>query len=433
MPLTIKTGVIHYKDPTTGNYVEIDALGDRLSETIAPEFDETEAYQAGTYVMHEGSLYTIVQDHAANVTWANTSKIPATVGNDLKQAWEVINQTIDDVSDTRGMVAPYYTDLTFPVSKGQLCNYEGALYKAKQDISAIETWVAAHWDATTVDAENTLLNTALNSTTAMLADAESSSTAAHAHAVKTVFIYDGKLYMATSAIAVGDTIVTSGTGQNVAEVTLADAFPHDVQIDGTSILSNGVANIPRAVNNGDYGVVKLGATSNGIGVHNTTKLAYIISADSTDSKQGVAQNNPVAPIRQHLSVFYGLSKVAGEDLAGDTVTAGQYPEKSLSAISQMLNAPVTVSGSTPSITAKSGVRYICGEVSTLTIVVPASGDVEVIFESGSTATVLTVTPPTGVTAVNWANGFDPTSLDANTRYDLIFTDGEWGLAASWAV
>ena len=99
----------------------------------------------------------------------------------------------------------------------------------------------------------------------------------------------------------------------------------------------------------------------------------------------------------------------------------------------MLDAPETVSGTTPSITAKAGVRYVCGEVSTLTIVPPASGDCEVIFESGTTATVLTITPPTGITAVNWANGFDPTSLDANTRYDLIITDGEWGMMASWVV
>ena len=115
------------------------------------------------------------------------------------------------------------------------------------------------------------------------------------------------------------------------------------------------------------------------------------------------------------------------------VTVGVYPETQKSAISDMLNAPVTISGTTPVITAKSGIRYICEECATLDITAPASGDIEVIFDSGSTETVLTVTPPTGVTAIKWANGFDPTALDANTRYDLIITDGEWGLAASWAV
>ena len=90
---------------------------------------------------------------------------------------------------------------------------------------------------------------------------------------------------------------------------------------------------------------------------------------------------------------------------------------------------ITVSGSTPSITAVAGKRYVCGECSTLTVAVPASGIIDVVFESGSTATVLTITPATGST-VSWANGFDPTSLDASTTYELNIMDG-LGVAAKW--
>ena len=90
---------------------------------------------------------------------------------------------------------------------------------------------------------------------------------------------------------------------------------------------------------------------------------------------------------------------------------------------------ITVSGSTPSITAVAGTRYVCGEVATLTIAVPASGIIDVIFESGTTATVLTITPATGHT-VSWANGFDPTSLEASKTYELNIMDG-LGVAASW--
>jgi hypothetical protein len=89
----------------------------------------------------------------------------------------------------------------------------------------------------------------------------------------------------------------------------------------------------------------------------------------------------------------------------------------------------TVSGTTPTITAQADHRYICGEVSTLDITLPASGCIDVVFQSGSTATVLTITPPTGVT-VKWANGFDPTSLDANTTYEINIMDG-LGVAATW--
>lgn len=91
---------------------------------------------------------------------------------------------------------------------------------------------------------------------------------------------------------------------------------------------------------------------------------------------------------------------------------------------------ITVSGSTPSITAVAGTRYVCGECSTLTIAVPASGIIDVIFESGTTATVLTITPATGHTVL-WANGFDPTSLEASKTYELNIMDG-LGVAALWA-
>ena len=90
---------------------------------------------------------------------------------------------------------------------------------------------------------------------------------------------------------------------------------------------------------------------------------------------------------------------------------------------------IQVSGTTPAITAVANTRYICGEVATLDITLPASGCIDVVFESGSTPTVLTVTPPTGVT-VKWANGFDPTALEANTTYEINICDG-LGVAGSW--
>lgn len=91
----------------------------------------------------------------------------------------------------------------------------------------------------------------------------------------------------------------------------------------------------------------------------------------------------------------------------------------------------TVSGTSPTITGQANHRYICGECATLSITAPASGIIDVVFESGSTATVLTVTSAkTGVTAIKWANGFDPTSLDANTTYEVNIADG-LGVACAW--
>lgn len=210
----------------------------------------------------------------------------------------------------------------------------------------------------------------------------------------------------------------------------------DVQVNGTSILSQGVANVPKATST-TPGVacfeVNNSSNSYGLGFYSSNSNLVVISgAVIANIKGGTNGFRPIVPSHQHESIFYGLAKLAGADMAslsGETV--GVYPEAQKSAISDMLNAPVSVSGSTPSITAKSGCRYVCGEVSTLDITVPASGIVDIVFESGSTATVLTVTPPTGITAVKWANGFDPTSLDANTKYEISVMDGELGAALSW--
>ena len=86
-----------------------------------------------------------------------------------------------------------------------------------------------------------------------------------------------------------------------------------------------------------------------------------------------------------------------------------------------------MTGSTPTITGVANHRYMCGEVSTLSVTPPVSGMIDVMFTSGSSATVLTVP-----NAVKWANGFDSSSLDANTTYELSILDGVWGVAAAWA-
>ena len=193
----------------------------------------------------------------------------------------------------------------------------------------------------------------------------------------------------------------------------------DVQINGTSIVTDGVANVPFATEN-RLGVTKLNANF-GLSV-TANGSAYVASSNSANIKSGDGEFRPIAPVRQHESTFYGLAKAAGSDEKNSTLPVGQYTESAKSAISTMLNGSVTVTGATPTINALSGVSYVCGEVSTLDIVLPASGIVDVTFESGATATVLTVTPPTGVT-MKWANDFDPTSLEANTTYEINIMDG----------
>lgn len=205
----------------------------------------------------------------------------------------------------------------------------------------------------------------------------------------------------------------------------------DVQVNGTSVVTDGVANVPYA-SSGTPGVVKVYAGYGLSMVSSGSRTGTIkINAATTDIiKAGTDSDYPITPIRQHDSAFFALAKAAGDTTQKSSANAvGVYTESAKSAISTMFNAPETVTGTTPTITALAGVQYVCGEVATLDITLPASGCVDVRFESGSTPTVLTITPPSGVT-VKWAGGFDPDNLDANTTYEINICDG-LGVAASW--
>ena len=201
----------------------------------------------------------------------------------------------------------------------------------------------------------------------------------------------------------------------------------DVKVNGTSVVEDGVANVPVAAS-GTLGVV---AVSDSYGTSVNSGTLRIVQATDNDLKNGTGGFRPVTPAGQHKGVFFRLAKASCADMKDiQNTTVGTYPEQQKSAISQMLNAPETVSGSTPSITAKPGVQYICGEVSTIDITVPSTGVIDVIFESGSTPAVLTVTPPTGMT-MKWAGGFDPTALEANTTYEINVMNGCLGVAGTW--
>ena len=86
----------------------------------------------------------------------------------------------------------------------------------------------------------------------------------------------------------------------------------------------------------------------------------------------------------------------------------------------------TISGTTQSIMATPDTRYMLGTLSTLSFTPCESGSCEVVFTSGTSATVLTV-PNT----VKWPEWFDPTALETNRIYDIIITDATYGVVTSW--
>lgn len=196
--------------------------------------------------------------------------------------------------------------------------------------------------------------------------------------------------------------------------------PVDVQINGTSIVSSGVANIPMASNNALGAVI---ANANyGIAINSSGEL-YVTQAEQTTVKNGGNSYKPITSARQHLATFYGLSKVAGVDLASEEVTAGIYPATAKSAILAMLGAAsdiavVEVEGLTPTISAVDGTRYICNNELTTLDISGTTGAYSVEFYTGSTPTVLTL--GNGLVCPPW---FDPDDLEADSRYEINVLDG----------
>lgn len=231
----------------------------------------------------------------------------------------------------------------------------------------------------------------------------------------------------------GDTDKTWSASKITSELENAGSVK-DVTVNGTSIVDSetGVANVPLGAKD-IYGVVKLGYGAStqwyGLDIASNGSL-MVIKANDSDIKGSWGAYKPIVPDMQHKAAFYGLAKAAGDTTQSQSSNAvGTYTEEAKSAISEMLGGSVSVSGTTPTINAKAGIRYVCGEVLALDITLPASGIVDVVFTSGSTPTVLTITPPTGQT-VKWANGFDSTALDADTTYEINIMDG-LGVAIGW--
>lgn len=85
---------------------------------------------------------------------------------------------------------------------------------------------------------------------------------------------------------------------------------------------------------------------------------------------------------------------------------------------------ITVIGTTPTINAETGARYICGEVTSLTFNPCAFGICDVRFTSGTTPTVLTL--PQTVKMPSWWVG-----TEANKTYEISISDGVYGVVMSW--
>ena len=118
----------------------------------------------------------------------------------------------------------------------------------------------------------------------------------------------------------------------------------DVMINGTSVVSNGVAQIPLA---GDSaGVVRVKVGDNGLTM-NANGYISTYSATSSDIKAGINTYRQPAVNRQHESTFYGLTKAAGVDMSASNNAVGTYTTEAKTAIQTMLGIPDAITAAVP--------------------------------------------------------------------------------------
>ena len=233
----------------------------------------------------------------------------------------------NEVTDAaaRGSLAPAYSaSSTYAV--GDLVLHEGQLYECSTAISTAEAWTAAHWTAKTVADEVTDLKGGLTEkytkpsggipSTDMTSEVQTSLGKA-----------DSAYQKPSGGIPATD--LASGVIPSVP-VT-------DVQVNGSSVLSNGVANVPVTSEN-TAGVAKINPV---YGIHlrdapNNDQL-MIYKADSSLIKAGSNQHRPIVPQKQHESVFYGLAKSAGDSSQSESSNSvGTYTDAAKVAIQKML-------------------------------------------------------------------------------------------------
>lgn len=227
----------------------------------------------------------------------------------INNTWEMIGNTQIDLSgkvdneDFENLItniAYQYEELTFPIAEGTLCFYNDELYSSKQTINTSEEWTPAHWNKMTIAQR----------------------------------LYSDYNNFAIYGQALTYKYTKPSSGIPASDLA-ADAIPvQDVQVNGTSVVSNGVANVPLATWEVP-GVAKINADY-GLYMTSTTGTAYCYKATSANIKEGTQYFRPIVPYNQHEATFYGLAKAAGQDMASSNNSIGTYTAAAATAIKTML-------------------------------------------------------------------------------------------------
>ena len=145
---------------------------------------------------------------------------------------------------------------------------------------------------------------------------------------------DSKLDSPSTAGTSGQVLTSDGNGGQSWEDVSSGVS--DVQIDGTSVVTNSVAEIPVA-GVGRFGVVQVTAGAGG-GINiNPSGGLLTYKAPTSEIKGGTTNYKPIVPSNQHESTFYGLAKAAGDTTqSSSNNSVGIYTDDAKIAIQKML-------------------------------------------------------------------------------------------------
>ena len=138
-----------------------------------------------------------------------------------------------------------------------------------------------------------------------------------------------------------ETVPSSVTVPTVTEMESALASKvDDVQVNGISVVTHGVANVPIASSSA-FGVFKTGSTTGtGLYLNPTSGILFTSPASTDELKAGTNTNRPVVSSNGHVSTFYGLAKAAGDATQASSANpVGTYTDDAKTAIKSMLGVP----------------------------------------------------------------------------------------------
>lgn len=316
-------------------------------------------------VTKSGKTATITITDKAGTTTAQvtdgadgTDIIDDTAGaGDTDKTWSA-----NRLRGVQDLVALPYEELTFPVAMNALCVHDGKLYKSITAIQTEEAWTPSHWYDVTGGESVTALYTGLDTIGAALAQKYSKPAGGIPASDIAAGVIPDPADLIDDEAGAGDTDKVWSADKSASEKSStmsalnskyekpASGIPasdlasgvipsvpvQDVQVNGTSVLSQGVANVqPLAIDS--YGVAKIGYSSQSGLELASNGILKVSKANDNAIKEGTATVTPIVPFNQHTSVFYALAKLAGADmknLSGETV--GVYPEAQKRAICAML-------------------------------------------------------------------------------------------------